>query len=70
MKESKDQVIEAQMKVGAQIQKFYTVMCDYADELKRWQPIDENEVELKRSKEDILYSLMDDYNLLFDNILE
>ena len=69
MEESKDQVIEAQMKVGAQIQKFFDFMQEYGRELKNWKPSDEAENELIRSRENLIYEFMDEYCSLFGDIL-
>ena len=61
--------VEAQMRVGAKIQKFYDVLQEYRIELKSWTPEDETEERIKKGKENMLFSLMDEYFELFDSII-
>ena len=60
---------EAQMRVGAKIQKFYDVLQEQRVELKSWVPEDEIEERIKRVKEDFIFSLMHEYFELFDSII-
>lgn len=69
MEEDQNLNAAALMKAGAQIQKFFEILLEHRDEVKSWNPQDEKETELKQSREELIYSLMDDYCVIFDNIL-
>jgi len=61
--------VEAQMRIGAKIQRFYDVLREYRADFDNWNPEDERESEEKRKREELIFSLMDEYALLFENIL-
>lgn len=69
MDDIKNLTAEAQMRVGARLEKFLSILLENREELKNWQPQNENEAELKRAKEDLINSIAEDFCIIFDNIL-
>jgi len=61
--------VEAQMRIGAKIQRFYDILREYRADFDNWNPENEEEAEEKRKREELIFSLMDEYALLFENIL-
>ena len=61
--------VDAQMRVGAKIQKFYDILQEYRVDLKSWTPENEFEECAKRAKEEMLFSIMDEYFDIFDSII-
>ena len=57
------------MQIGAKIQRFQDILLEYQNEFKGWDPEDEQEKALKEAKEVLIFALMDEYGVLFDNIL-
>lgn len=61
--------VEAQLKIGAKIQKFYDIMEKYRVELQDWKTEDKNELTERDSKVELLYHLKDTYILIFQDIV-
>lgn len=60
---------EAQVRIGAKIQRFYDILREYRASLNEWNAQDEAESEEKKAREELIFSLMDEYLLLFESIL-
>lgn len=62
-------LVEAQMRIGAKIQRYYDILREYRADFDNWKTETEEEAEEKRKREELIFSLMDEYLLLFENIL-
>lgn len=62
-------LVEAQMRIGAKIQRFYDILREYRADFENWKAESEEEVDEKKAREEMIFSLLDEYLLLFENIL-